>query len=62
MSPETKKAVIPVRVTALACPVLMPSSEPWYSGKDADIDNEYASYDDGQRFILKIKIVRQQTF
>jgi len=49
-------------VTALACPVLMPSSEPWYSGKDADIDNEYASYDDGQRFILKIKVVRQQTF
>jgi hypothetical protein len=27
----------------------VPSSEPQNAGKDANIDNEYDSYDDGQR-------------
>jgi len=42
-------------MTALACPVLLPSSEPLYAGKDADIDNEYDFYGDGQRIIPKGK-------
>jgi hypothetical protein len=50
---QIKRAVSPVRVTALKKPVLAPSSEPWYSGKDADINNDYDSYDDGQQIISK---------
>jgi hypothetical protein len=34
-----KKAVSPVRVTAWFRPVVLPSSEPMYSGKDGNINN-----------------------
>jgi hypothetical protein len=45
---KIKKAVNPLRVTALKIPVLAPSPEPWNSGKDGNIYNDYDSYDDGQ--------------
>jgi hypothetical protein len=52
MGAQNKKAVIPVWVTALARPVVLPSSKPRSSGKDSMIDNQYDSYDDGQIDIL----------
>ena len=46
---KKNKAVIPVRVTALEYPVLVPSSEPRDSGKDGNSNNEYDYYDDRQK-------------
>jgi hypothetical protein len=48
-----KKSRQPDSGDGLVCPVVLPSSEPMYSGKDANIDNQYDSYDDGQKCILK---------
>jgi hypothetical protein len=36
-------------MTALENPVVVPSSKPRDYGKDADIDNEYDSYYNGQK-------------
>lgn len=36
-------------MTALEIPVVVPSSEPRNTGKDVNINNEYDSYDNGQK-------------